>query len=265
MHMQSGRAIVTQHSQRLKHGSRRKDLVEIEHVLARLDVPAICFQDRSSPYPYTLVDFYGTNPCINPGYYQDVQEAQSAFIDLLRWLLLVGEHIDAEAKSGDMRAMARYQIEKTRCAALIQQWLPHFEDAVKRSDPSSVLLVLNLRLWYAHARLLSKAEMYGPESRYDALTRDFEQSMDLGEKLAASLAESEDKSSFSFDLGYIIPVYFVATRCRDPTVRRRAIFVLRHYRRQECVWQSTAAAAVAQAWVNVVSPAQRMKNLWDRS
>ena len=216
MHMDSGRAIVAQNSQRLKHTARRKDLVEIEHALARLDLPAICFSDRTSPYRYTLNDFYQTNPILTPDQFQDIQEAHACFIDLTRWLLVLANHIDYEGLNGDLQTMARYQAEKVRCSSLMELWHGHFLDAVKRSEASDSMLILNLKLWYAAMTMFVQAETYGPETRYDAFYHCFEEIVQHGEQMAESLADSNQNRSFSFDLGYMIPVYLTGTRCREP-------------------------------------------------
>jgi hypothetical protein len=51
---------------------------------------------------------------------------------------------------------------------------------------------------------------------------------------------------FGLHLGYIPPLFFAATRCRDPSIRRQAITILHHSRRRERVWDSCAAARVAE-------------------
>ena len=51
---------------------------------------------------------------------------------------------------------------------------------------------------------------------------------------------------FGLHLGYIPPLFFTATRCRDPVIRRQAITVLHDSRRRERVWDSCAAARVAE-------------------
>ena len=45
--------------------------------------------------------------------------------------------------------------------------------------------------------------------------------------------------------------FLIATRCRDPNLRRRALQVLWQLPRQEGIWQSTGAAAIAQRWIEV--------------
>ena len=53
----------------------------------------------------------------------------------------------------------------------------------------------------------------------------------------------------SFELTPILPMFLVATRCRDPLVRRRAIALLLNFRRREGVWDSLSAGSVAVQWL----------------
>lgn len=55
----------------------------------------------------------------------------------------------------------------------------------------------------------------------------------------------------SFELSPIVPLFMVATTCRDPLVRRRAIALLRTSRRREGMWDSDGAAAVAAEYVRI--------------
>lgn len=251
MHMDSGRAIVAQNSQRLKHVSRRRDLVEVEHALARLDLSAICFSDRTSPYRYNLTDFYQTNPVLSPDTFQDLGEAQASFFDLMRWLLVLADHIDKEQRHGNLQSMARYQAEKNKCGAMLEKWHYHFEEIAQRADPSASIMVQSLKCWYACAWSTVVAETYGPETRYDACMQYFQDLVEAGESIAEKLKDPKVARTFSFDLGYTIPSYYAATRCRDPVLRRRAVALLKSYPRQEGVWESVAASTVAARWIEV--------------
>ncbi|KAG5985519.1 hypothetical protein E4U54_006005 [Claviceps lovelessii] len=56
------------------------------------------------------------------------------------------------------------------------------------------------------------------------------------------------KPSFSADLGIVPPLYVVATKCREPRLRRQAIQLLRSSARREGMWDSELAANIGQ-WV----------------
>jgi len=56
------------------------------------------------------------------------------------------------------------------------------------------------------------------------------------------------KPSFSADMGIVPPLYVVATKCRDPQIRRQAIQLLRSSARREAMWDSELVARIGM-WV----------------
>lgn len=59
---------------------------------------------------------------------------------------------------------------------------------------------------------------------------------------------SHIKPSFSADLGIVPPLYVVATKCRNPVIRRQAIQLLRSSSRREGMWDSELTARIG-TWV----------------
>ncbi|KAI1765964.1 hypothetical protein GGR53DRAFT_243163 [Hypoxylon sp. FL1150] len=59
------------------------------------------------------------------------------------------------------------------------------------------------------------------------------------------------KPSFSADLGIVPPLFVVATKCRDPLTRRRAIHLLRTSSRREAMWDSELIARIG-AWITEI-------------
>ena len=56
------------------------------------------------------------------------------------------------------------------------------------------------------------------------------------------------KPSFSADLGIVPPLYVVATKCREPRIRRQAIQLLRSSARREGMWDSELTARIG-IWI----------------
>lgn len=56
---------------------------------------------------------------------------------------------------------------------------------------------------------------------------------------------------FTLDIGFIGSLYDVARRCRDPCIRRRAIYLLRSSARQEGFWDGQLAARAAERVVEI--------------
>ncbi len=59
------------------------------------------------------------------------------------------------------------------------------------------------------------------------------------------------KPTFSLSLGLITPLYMTVVRCRDPTIRRRALHLLHTCNRKEGIWDSRLAARVAERIVDL--------------
>jgi len=93
------------------------------------------------------------------------------------------------------------------------------------------------------------------ESAADADIPLYEQAVRLAESLqipdhsqaiTSTTKSTLPASTFLFDMEIVSPLYLVAIKCRDPSIRRRAIAVLRHTVRREGLWDSVKAAAIAE-------------------
>lgn len=72
-----------------------------------------------------------------------------------------------------------------------------------------------------------------------------------------------NKQTFSISLGIVIPLYLVATRCRDPPTRRHAIQLLATCNRREGVWDAFLSSKVAMRFVQIeeVAALRRLRDL----
>ncbi|KAK5695617.1 hypothetical protein LTR17_024544 [Elasticomyces elasticus] len=88
------------------------------------------------------------------------------------------------------------------------------------------------------------------DSYLDNFMADFEAGVTLGEEIQRNAAAIEQRRtnqpSFLFDMELVSPLYYIAIKCRDPNIRRRAIALLRQTRRREGLWDSNMAAAIAE-------------------
>ncbi|RMX84987.1 hypothetical protein D0869_04171 [Hortaea werneckii] len=93
------------------------------------------------------------------------------------------------------------------------------------------------------------------ECRTDVFTEQFEDIVSLGEALQTEAGTCEQRqeyaTTFLFDMVIVSPMYFVATKCRHPQIRRRAIKLLRHTKRRESLWDSNVSAAIAERVVAI--------------
>jgi hypothetical protein len=100
---------------------------------------------------------------------------------------------------------------------------------------------------------MMQAFMRSDEMIYDDYRQDFEFIVSQCRKLldVDTIDGAMSRQLFSLHLGYIPPLFFTATRCRDPCIRRQAITVLHNSTRRERVWDSYTAARIAERVVEI--------------
>lgn len=249
IHTHSGRSILAQHRTRLKRLARRNDLAEIQQLFGRLDISAITFSEQSSKYAYRITDFFNSSPQLVPDDFTTVDEARAPLVDHVRWVLLLGGELHEAERAGDVDYLVALDQQRVTLISHLQQWLEHFEKIVGREPYASRSLTLTLRLWHSSAQLQLGTIYEDTEMRFDAFHDTFARIVDYAEAIMALLAEQEERYNFSFDLGISIPLFMVAQRCRDPSIRRRAIALMRTESRQEGAWESVGAADVVERWM----------------
>ncbi|KAK5688403.1 hypothetical protein LTS10_000381 [Elasticomyces elasticus] len=145
-----------------------------------------------------------------------------------------------------------YRMEMGKLAHQMDLWLERFNEWLQRNpDASQDLSIAMLMLMHAAGTAAIRVGEFGAESRWDAVQPLFADVVSLAERVVEGLGQDGRYSSFSTEQGYVASTFFAATRCRDPTIRRRAIKVLRKLPRQEGIWESTGAVAIAQRWMEI--------------
>lgn len=242
VHLQSGRSILNQRWETLsKQSKRSSDAREIARLFARLDLSAMTFSSSRSPYQHYVCPYYDIENNLPEHAFKDVSEARAPLIDHVRWWIYLLNQLSEASTNGNLAALARINADVEKCKGRLAHWRVCFEDAAERAPASSRLMIATLRLWHDLADLLIDAGFYGSESRFDGLLPRFETMLRHG----AEIIEAES-GSFSLELGTTMPLFVVASRCRDPTIRRRAIGLLRAKPKRESVWSSVGAAAIAE-------------------
>lgn len=73
------------------------------------------------------------------------------------------------------------------------------------------------------------------------------------------------KPSFSADLGIVPPLFVVATKCREPRLRRQAIQLLRSSARREGMWDSELAANIGHWVMQIEESDTTLSPHWDET
>lgn len=133
-----------------------------------------------------------------------------------------------------------------------KRWSDAFErlvelrgDTLSEKEKSGVT-ILRIQQELALTSLKLKRTVVDDQTMWDEFLPSFTYIVELASSL--TLAST---ASFSLDLGIIGPLYEVASRCRDPIIRREAIRLLKRTQRQEGVWNASLTAMVAERVVAI--------------
>lgn len=90
------------------------------------------------------------------------------------------------------------------------------------------------------------------EMVYDAFLQDFKYVVRTCALLIASrnLTQTPPNPRFTFEVGIVPPLHVVATKCRDPVVRREAVELLFASPRQEGMWDGVLSARIGKWMTN---------------
>lgn len=100
------------------------------------------------------------------------------------------------------------------------------------------------------------AERRCPDPRQCHHYHDFEADIFGGDEYMAS----HIKPSFSADMGIVPPLYVVATKCRNPVIRRQAIQLLKSSSRREAMWDSNLSARIG-SWIMDIEEEEDLNTL----
>ncbi|KAE8445520.1 hypothetical protein EG329_013283 [Mollisiaceae sp. DMI_Dod_QoI] len=132
----------------------------------------------------------------------------------------------------------------------IQDWSDAYErflvaNPEKRNLPTDHML----QLWRVYILMhadLDHAAAIEDDTTWDQYTPRFKEMTSHASAVIASASSiTRTKPIFSLDTHIISPLYFAASRCRHPIVRREAIACLFTANRQEGLWESRTIARVA--------------------
>lgn len=145
-----------------------------------------------------------------------------------------------------------------------ENWDRQFTHLLSRISPTAsqldALNLIRLRREYARA-LLSLLTINAKNNVHDDLIPIYQAIMEFSEKVLQKnsytprqgVPESQKLEHPIFVLGSTViePLFFTATRCREPTLRRRALYLMRMCPRREGICEGMMATKVAQKAIEV--------------
>ncbi|MCJ1309047.1 hypothetical protein MMC25_002702 [Agyrium rufum] len=139
----------------------------------------------------------------------------------------------------------RYSLEATRLSLLrnLEDWKSAFDEfrsagiPVAGHDTKPDVGVLLLQLHHLIGYKTAQTTFWVSEMAYDELVGDYRQVICLAEEILRKAGSPWTGSSvIYFDIGVIVPLFFVTLKCRQPHIRRQAISLLKQAPEREGMW-----------------------------
>ena len=171
-----------------------------------------------------------------------IEQAKTMLLDLVNAVVKFIQTV-GEAKYTNEITM-ELLAEQIRLQTFMNDWKNNFEylqenDPSVRDDQIKVGCHL-LQAIYTTMDIWLSAALYPNECAWDMFKEQFEDIVRLSGILVASSVRFPDELSkrFSFEMGIIPPLHFVAWKCRWPHIRRKALALLWASPRRECLFES---------------------------
>ncbi|PVH78706.1 hypothetical protein DL98DRAFT_462014 [Cadophora sp. DSE1049] len=132
------------------------------------------------------------------------------------------------------------------------RWLQIFEKLKRNVAPGrEVRFARAMQLQMIVGYVCTSVTLSADEMIHDPYTDFYSQVVDLaGEVLNdVSLPDDLQATNYSFDNRVILPVWLAGVKCRDSSVREKAVELLERFPRREGIWDSICAAKMVR-WVS---------------
>lgn len=128
-------------------------------------------------------------------------------------------------------------------------------EGVEQRQPGIALLALRINQHVI--KIMIAVVLEKEQTAYDMLTDEFDSLMNTAEEIEriesshASAAGTLDRPMFNVAMGVVSAVFFTCIRCRDRSIRYRALSYLKKTKRRETLWDAAVVASVAEKLVAI--------------
>ena len=234
---------------------------EITQIFARLDLHTMLFISTDKT-PESVEQVWASQaiaPAINfyKMQFSSLAQARDTLDDCMRYALhsTLATFLRRQRFPQSPRAQIKSgpDLEK-----LLQEWSTVFRDFKKalgqNFKPEEREAIMLLEMEYMSGKILLEAGLVPDETVFDQYESDFDEILSRASFIIRNQPSSDATDTpkmFSFDSGIVPHLYFVSSRCREPSIRRQALTLLSKSSRQECVWDSQMALQLAEAIMTI--------------
>jgi hypothetical protein len=217
---------------------------DLVSAFARLDVQAATFEKAYEPHNFMTRSL----PDRFTSIFQARDELNSILAAMYFFLQQNPELIKKTLPYIPLPAKTAIEVEQIK--TLLNHWSNLFtlfgrqnQVSLKQQVSIDILVIQRTAAWIHITTFFNQDQL-----SYDFFYSSFKQIVDLAQKVDdIDEGNKTTRPHFSLDVGLIQPLLYVATHCRDPSLRRRAIRIMEGLGR-EGVYEGPSSAAVAK-WV----------------
>lgn len=224
---------------------------------------------------------FGSRPAVIPEYLRTWRSmpAMLTSIDEARCLLyqILDDGLQFSAGAGvavfspdtDHLTMEKMQFEQQRLLSQLNRWDAAFTVLVSMSpqSPASTNAQNLLRIYYQASLIWISTALQRHQLAYDAYLPNFSNMISLAASIISSPSYQTTKAAaFSFETELVAPIYWAATKCRHPLLRRAAIRLLNRDRvknRRENLWHTREISVVATRLVEMEGGGFEISGGWE--
>lgn len=225
----------------------REFTAQLEAIFGRLMLQIILFID-TKPHEWKFINpaFTPALPLVTP-MFRSVDEAR----DCLDRCTCSLYH---RMISSQFRELEEHEVDTNPLSQLttnpLDEWEMSFESFMTKESgnlsPREQKVAVLLEIQHITATILGTAGPSSEETIFDCFEEEFSRIIELAYLLTADASEEQRSPIPTFDMGILPHLYFVASRCRHPLLRRKALELLRRGPRQEGIWSRDMLAGIGE-------------------
>lgn len=163
---------------------------------------------------------------------------------------------------GPLDALRTTEIARQEYFDVCERWLVAFRVFLQKRgkllDSRGLQAARTLEISHGFAMIYlnsSTVNVLNDETIWDRFTEHYEHVVDLAALITKSSTcenfTTRRGPDFTLDMSIVAPLYAVASKCRDPVIRRKAVSLLYAAPRQEGIWDSILTARVAERFIGI--------------
>ena len=207
-------------------------------------------------YKFKLYERFFSNPTFDdvPLTFNSIEEAKNIF-EYGRGLFISSQA--AQLPSNPANSPATAKPDTSLFATLMSKYSLALQAFVKSKSPfftpeeDIAIAVLQLHVLSSYLSVYIEQSPLDKKVSWENFMPQIEEMVELGEKVLSSTSPGNNRGPTTFfclDMGIVFPLYTLACQCKEPTIRRKAIALLRSTSRQEGFWNSFDVAKAAE-WI----------------